>query len=208
MEIDIFAVQKAYKRWAKFYNFYFGWIFHPGRQTAVELVESKADQHVLEVGVGTGLSLPLYPRQVSVTGIDISPHMLEKAKELVAEDKLENVKELLVMNAEEMTFADNSFDCVVAMYVATVVPSPKKFVNEMKRVCKPGGKIIILNHFNDQKRVFGKMALLLTPISRQIGFRPNLSLADFLRQTGIKINNKISVNLFDIWTVLVVVNEK
>ena len=208
MEIDIFAVQKAYKRWAKVYNFYFGWIFHPGRQTAVELVENIAGQHVLEVGVGTGLSLPLYPKQVKVTGIDISSHMLDRAKELVADDKLANVEELLVMNAEDMSFKDDSFDCVVAMYVATVVPSPKKFVNEMKRVCKPNGKIIILNHFNDQTRLFGKMAMLLTPISRQIGFRPNLSLAEFLQITGLKINNKISVNLFDIWTVLVIVNEK
>ena len=208
MEINIFAVQKAYKRWAKVYNFYFGWIFHPGRQTAVELVENIAGQHVLEVGVGTGLSLPLYPKQVKVTGIDISSHMLDRAKELVADDKLANVEELLVMNAEDMSFKDDSFDCVVAMYVATVVPSPKKFVNEMKRVCKPNGKIIILNHFNDQTRLFGKMAMLLTPISRQIGFRPNLSLAEFLQITGLKINNKISVNLFDIWTVLVIVNEK
>ncbi len=208
MDLDIFAVQKAYKRWAKFYNFYFGWIFHPGRQTAVELVENISGMHVLEVGVGTGLSLPLYPKQVRVTGIDISPHMLEKAKELVVEEKLQNVDDLLVMNAEEMDFEDNSFDCVVAMYVATVVPSPKKFVDEMKRVCKPGGKIIILNHFNDKKRLFGKMALLLTPISRQIGFRPNLSLTEFLQATKLKVNNKISVNLFDIWTALVIINEK
>lgn len=208
MDIDIFTVQKAYKRWAKFYNFYFGRVFHPGRQTAVELVESKDGLKVLEVGVGTGLSLPLYPRQVKVTGIDISPHMLEKAKELVAEEKLTNVESLQVMNAEKMNFKENSFDCVVAMYVATVVPSPKDFVKEMRRVCRAGGKIIILNHFNDKSRLFGKMARLLTPVSRQIGFRPNLTLEEFLKVTKLKVNNKISVNMFDIWTVLVVINEK
>ncbi|MEQ1876571.1 MAG: class I SAM-dependent methyltransferase [Bdellovibrionia bacterium] len=206
--MDLLSVQKAYKRYSKVYNFYFGWIFHPGRQTALELVDTKPGHRILEVGVGTGLSLPLYPKDVKVVGIDISPHMLEKARELVKEEDLTQVEALEVMNAEDMSFPDNSFDSVVAMYVATVVPSPKKFVDEMKRVCKPKGRIVILNHFNSPHNVGGKVVSKLAPLSRLLGFRPDLKLEDFLEETNLKITNKISVNLFGVWDILLSENDK
>ena len=208
VHLDIATIQKAYRRYAKVYNFYFGWIFNPGRQTALELCDSQPGAKVLEVGVGTGLSLPLYPKTTTVVGIDISKEMLALAQKLVSEENLTNVESLEIMDAEHMRFADNTFDTVVAMYVATVVPHPKDFVLEMKRVCKPGGKIIILNHFNDQERLFGKTATLLTPLSKFLGFRPNLSLEEFVSLTGINYQNKISVNVFSLWTILVVKNEK
>ncbi len=206
--MDLISVQKVYKRYSKVYNFYFGWIFHPGRQNAIELVDTKPGHRILEVGVGTGLSLPLYPKDVKVVGIDISPHMLEKARELVKEENLSQVEALEVMNAEEMTFPDNSFDSVVAMYVATVVPNPKKFVQEMKRVCKPKGRIVVLNHFNSPHNVGGKIVSKLAPLSRHLGFRPDLKLEDFLEETGLKIQNKISVNLFGVWDILLSENDK
>lgn len=206
--MDLLSIQKAYKRYSKVYNFYFGWIFHPGRQTALELVDTKPGHRILEVGVGTGLSLPLYPKDVKVVGIDISEPMLSKARELVIEENLSHVEALEVMNAEEMTFPDNSFDSVVAMYVATVVPSPKKFVNEMKRVCKPNGRIVILNHFNSPHNLGGKLVSKLAPLSRHLGFRPDLKLEDFLADTGLKISNKISVNLFGVWDILLSENDK
>ncbi|OQW49385.1 MAG: hypothetical protein A4S09_11905 [Proteobacteria bacterium SG_bin7] len=208
MRLDVASIQKAYKRYAKYYNFYFGWIFNPGRKTAVELTDQSEGAHVLEVGVGTGLSLPLYPSHVKVTGIDISNEMLHYAKELVKEDRLKNVEALLNMDAENMSFPDNSFDSIVAMYVATVVPNPKRFVKEMSRVCKPGGKIILLNHFANKKRIFGKAAELLSPISRYVGFRTNLTLEEFTKETGFEIENKISVNVMDLWTILVSTNKK
>jgi phosphatidylethanolamine/phosphatidyl-N-methylethanolamine N-methyltransferase len=208
VHLDIATIQKAYRRYAHLYNFYFGWIFHPGRQTAVELCNLKPGSKVLEVGVGTGLSLKLYPKSVKVTGIDISPEMLAYAKKLVADENLENIEALEVMDAEHTKFADNTFDSVVAMYVATVVPNPKDFVAEMQRVCKPGGHIILLNHFNDQTTMFGLGAGLLAPLSKYMGFRPNLTLEEFIRITDVKIRNKISVNVFSLWTILVVKNEK
>lgn len=208
LQMDIPSIQKAYRRYANVYNFYFGRVFHPGRQTAVELCHSLPGSRILEVGVGTGLSLPLYPTTVKVTGIDISKEMLEFAKKLVAEENLRHVHSLEVMDAENMQFDDSSFDSVVAMYVATVVPHPKDFYKEMQRVCKPGGRIIILNHFNDPHSLFGKVAALLAPLSRQLGFRPNLTLQEFVELTEIKIQNKISVNVFSLWTILVVKNEK
>lgn len=206
--MDLVSVQKAYRRYAKVYNFYFGWIFNPGRESAVQLVDSKAGNRVLEVGVGTGLSLPLYPKDVKVVGIDISPEMLERAKELVQENELKQVESLLVMDAENMTFPDNSFDCVVAMYVASVVPHPKKFVKEMKRVCKLGGRIVIINHFYRPERLSGKLIGLLGPLSKVLGFRPNFSLEDFLRDTGLKVTNKVPVNILDMWTILISTNDK
>jgi len=208
VQLDVATIQKTYRRYASVYNFYFGWIFHPGRQTAVELCEAEPGSKVLEVGVGTGLSLPLYPKTTTVYGIDISKEMLDRAKKLVKERNLKNVESLQVMDAEHMTFPDNSFDSIVAMYVATVVPHPDNFVKEMKRVCKPGGRIILLNHFNNPGSIIGQAAGLLAPLSKQLGFRPNLTLEEFIRMTGIKYENRISVNLLSLWTILVVKNHK
>lgn len=204
--LDILSIQKAYKRYAKVYNFYFGWVFHPGRQTAVELADTFPGAKILEVGVGTGLSLPLYPPHVHVTGVDISKDMLDIARKLVKESDLKHVVALHEMNAESMTFPDASFDTIVAMYVATVVPSPKRFIAELRRVCKPGGKIILLNHFNNEEKLFGRFASLMAPLSRLLGFRTNLTLEEFIKETDFKIENKISVNLFDLWTILVTRN--
>ncbi len=206
--MDLVSIQKAYRRQAKVYNFYFGWVFHPGRETAMELVDLTPGNKILEVGVGTGLSLPLYPKNVEIYGIDISKEMLKQAQELKEEENLENVKELLVMDAENMTFEDNFFDSVVAMYVASVVPHPEKLVEEMRRVCKPGGRMVIINHFYRPERLSGKLIGLLGPLSKLLGFRPNFSLDDFLRDTGLKVSNKIPINILDMWTILIAENEK
>ena len=103
--------------------------------------------------MGTGLSLPLYPHNVSVVGIDISRDMLDQARVRLARDGLESAAALMVMDAEHMAFEDNSFDKVVAMYVASVVPDPRRLVDEMRRVCKPGGQIFMVNHFHSRNPV-------------------------------------------------------
>jgi phosphatidylethanolamine/phosphatidyl-N-methylethanolamine N-methyltransferase len=206
--MDLNSIRKAYKRQSKIYNSFFGWVFNPGRETAMELVDLTPGNRILEVGVGTGLSLPLYPKNVEIYGIDISKEMLVQAKELKDEEGLDHVKELLIMDAENMTFKDNFFDSVVAMYVASVVPHPKKFVDEMKRVCKPRGRIVIINHFYRPERVSGKLIGLLGPMSKFLGFRPNFSLDHFLEDTGLKVSNKIPINVLDMWTILIVENEK
>jgi phosphatidylethanolamine/phosphatidyl-N-methylethanolamine N-methyltransferase len=208
MAIDNNTIVNAYKRYADYYNFYFGRVFHPGRKTAVDLADQTPGNKILEVGVGTGLSLPLYSSEVQVTGIDISPQMLEHAKDLVQAQDLKHVTDLQIMDAENMSFADNSFDCVIAMYVATVVPNPQKFVDEVRRVCKPGGQMIFLNHFNDPKTTFGKAARLLTPFSKHLGWRPNFTLEQFLNETNLEVTKKISVNIADLWTILLSENKK
>lgn len=207
-EIDSGTIVKAYQRYADYYNFYFGRIFHPGRKTAIDLADQKPGNKILEVGVGTGLSLTLYRPGVEVTGIDISPHMLAYSKELVKKQNLKHVVDLQIMDAENMKFADNSFDVVIAMYVATVVPTPAKFVSEVRRVCKPGGQMIFLNHFNDPKTIFGKAANLLSPFSKYLGWRPNLTMEQFLQETNLVFKKKISVNVADLWTILLCENKK
>ena len=200
--------QNVYKRSARYYNFYFGRAMNPGRVKAVEFAELTPGEKVLEVGVGTGLSLPLYPENVRVTGIDLSPHMLNLAKDLVKEDGLKNIDGLEVMNAEALTYADSTFDVVMAMHVSTVVGNPEKFASEMFRVCKPGGRIVIVNYFHDPDSAFGKFSGLLAPYARIIGFRHDLTLDEFLRRTKITIEKSAPVNIFKMHDVFLVRNKK
>ena len=154
-------IYEVYQSYAKFYNVYFGKILNPGRVKAIQVANLQPGEKVLEVGVGTGLSLPHYPKHVEVCGIDLSDKMMKKAQKLVDSEGLSNIKSLQIMNAEKMTFADNSFDVVMAMHIVTVVTNPGQFAKEMKRVCKPGGRIVILNYFHDPKRHIGKISELL-----------------------------------------------
>jgi len=158
--------------------------------------------------VGTGLSLPLYPDNVSVVGIDISRHMLDQARVRRARCALDNVAKLMVMDAENMGFKDNSFDKVVAMYVASVVPDPERLVDEMRRVCKPGGQIFMVNHFHSRNPILGDFERLLAPLSKQLGFRPDFSLDRFLGDTGLDPMNICPVNLFDFSTMVEARNNK
>ena len=200
MNID--AVKAAYRRYARIYDILFGPIFHPGRKVIVEALECQPGDRILEVGVGTGLSLPLYPEHVRVTGIDISTEMLEKARQRVQRDHLSQVEEVLEMDAEQMEFADASFDKVVAMYVVSVVPDLPRLVSEMRRVCKPGGEIFIANHFHSSNPVMKSVEKLLSPFSKLAGFHPDLDLDDFIRKTGLEVVEMRNVNLFGYWKVL------
>lgn len=206
--MDIQAIENAYKRYARVYDFAFGAVFQPGRKAIIERMQCQPGDHVLEVGVGTGLSLPLYPEFVKVTGIDISSEMLNRAQARVVRDRLSNVVQLSVMDAEDMKFPDNSFDKVVAMYVASVVPDPEQLVQEMRRVCKENGQIIFVNHFNSHNPLLGSFERLIAPLSRQLGFRPDFSLHRFLDETGLVTNEIHPVNIFNFCTMLEITNIK
>ena len=144
-------VTRVYEKLASVYDFTFGPVLHPGRVDAIERMGIRPGDRVLEVGVGTGINAALYPRDCSVTGVDFSSSMLEKARERVARKGVRNVR-LLEMDAANLKFADDSFDIVYAPYVISVVPDPVAVTREMRRVCRPGGRIVILNHFRSKAR--------------------------------------------------------
>jgi phosphatidylethanolamine/phosphatidyl-N-methylethanolamine N-methyltransferase len=200
--LDIDSIQKVYRRYAQGYDLYFGALFQPGRRGVIERMRCAPGERILEVGVGTGLSLPLYPADVHVTGIDISREMLERARRRVVRFGLPQVAGLLRMDAEHLAFADASFDKVVAMYVASVVPDPVRLVAEMKRVCRPGGELYIVNHFHSTHPLLAGAERLVAPLSRLMGFRPDFGLDGFVRDTRLVLEDSVPVNLFGYWTLL------
>ncbi len=161
MQLEIESVKAAYRRYAAVYDAVFGPVLQPGRKAVVQALGLRPGDRVLEVGVGTGLSLPLYPRDVSITGIDVSREMLEKARHRVARQRLANVEALLEMDAEQMSIPDASYDKVVAMYVVPVVANPVRLLQELHRVCRPDGEIFLVNHVRSDNRfiaAFGSRA--------------------------------------------------
>ncbi len=189
-DFDRENVERAYARWAPVYDLVFGAVFEPGRRAAIaaaELVCGPAGGSILEVGVGTGISLPNYSRQNRLVGIDLSEPMLRKAQMRVAEHKLANVDALAVMDGERLALPDQSFDVVVAQFVITAVPNPELTLNEFARVVKPGGEIVLVNHIGAEagpRRVF---ELCFSPIARRLGWRPEFGfqrLADWAAGHG------------------------
>lgn len=199
--MDLDAVEKVYRRYAPTYDFYFGAVLQPGRRTVVEGMRLRPEERILEVGVGTGLSLPLYPSNVRVVGIDVSQHMLARAHEQKLRHRLDHV-ELHCMDAERMSFDDDSFDKVVAMYVVSVAPDPKRLLEEMRRVCRPGGDLYIVNHFRCANPAIGMIERMIAPFSSLMGFHPDFSLEDLVGRTGLEVDEKIPVNLLGYWTLL------
>jgi phosphatidylethanolamine/phosphatidyl-N-methylethanolamine N-methyltransferase len=192
--MQIEAVKAAYRRYARIYDTVFGPVLQPGRRALLEALKLKPGERVLEVGVGTGLSLPLYPASVRITGIDVSREMLEKARDRVARRRLENVEALLEMDAEDMAFPDASFDKVVAMYVVSVVPRPARLLEQLHRVCRPNGEIFIVNHFQSENPIIGAFERALGGFSSQIGFNPNVDLHQLV--PGAQNGDVSRVNLF------------
>jgi len=201
--MQIEAVKTAYRRYARIYDTVFGPVLQPGRRALLERLGLKSGDRVLEVGVGTGLSLPMYPASVKVTGIDLSSEMLAKARARVARRKLGNVEALLEMDAETMSFPDASFDKVVAMYVMPVVRDPARVLEEFHRVCRPDGEIYLVNHVRSDNRLLGALEKGLARFSNQLGFRPDFELRELVNGAG-QIDEVARINL--LWRVMRVRN--
>jgi phosphatidylethanolamine/phosphatidyl-N-methylethanolamine N-methyltransferase len=178
--LDTEAVREAYRRWAGIYDTVFGEVSGAGRRRAVAAVNRLSGTRVLEVGVGTGLALPLYRPEKQVVGIDLSTEMLALARRRVAEKRLGNVLELLEMDAEAMSFPNASFDIAVAMFTATVVPNAPRLLAEMRRVVKPGGQLLFVNHFRAEKGIRWWVERSMAPLARKLGWHPDFALTDLL----------------------------
>jgi phosphatidylethanolamine/phosphatidyl-N-methylethanolamine N-methyltransferase len=200
-------VQRAYELYAPIYDFIFDWIFAPGRVAAVKHLSLEPNDRVLEVGIGTGLNLPLYPPAVRLTGIDLSQEMLDKAVERVETLAMPNVT-LKVMDATSLDFADDEFDKVVATYTISAVPDPIAVLTQMRRVVRPGGIIVILNHFRSERRVIGWLEDMVAPVCTRLGWKSNLALDPLLAQVGLAPEVVAKANLFNGWRLVKCVNRK
>ena len=174
--LDADAVRAAYRRWAGVYDTVFGTISGWGRRHAVDEVNRLPGLRVLEVGVGTGLALPRYNADKRITGIDLSAEMLALARTRVRQDRLANVDALLEMDAEATAFATGSFDIAVAMFVASVVPHPQRLLAEMRRVVRPGGHLLFVNHFAAERGPRWWAERAMAPASRALGWHPDFAV--------------------------------
>ena len=170
LDFDRETVERAYDRWAPVYDLVFGGVFSKGRKAAIQAT-NRLGGRVLEVGIGTGISLPQYAPNLRIFGTDISEAMLRKAKARVSELRLNNVEGLAVMDAEKLEFSDNSFDVVMAQYVVTAVPNPEAALDEFARVLRPGGELIILTRVSADTGVRRFIEQRLQPVVRPLGFR-------------------------------------
>jgi phosphatidylethanolamine/phosphatidyl-N-methylethanolamine N-methyltransferase len=194
-------VARVYENLAWAYDFIFGPTLHPGRLHAIQRMGIRRGDRVLEVGVGTGINADLYPSGCSVTGIDLSDSMLDKARERIERKGIRNVR-LLEMDAADLKFADGTFDIVYAPYLISVVPDPVAVAREMRRVCRPGGRIVFLNHFRSPNPVLAWLERALSPFTVHIGFKSDLDLTAFLTQTDLKPISIEKVNVPKIWSLI------
>jgi len=204
--MDRYSIEKTYRFYAPVYDILFGNIFNPGRRRIVDLVNRSACRKILELGVGTGISLPHYSRSKMIIGIDVSTHMLSKARRRMASHSVDNAA-LFVMDAENMAFRDNSFDTVILMYTISVVPNPDKVFKEIRRICRAGGDIFVLNHFSSSNRLINFLEKFITPLSHIIGFKSNFSLEENIINENFRVLSINPVNIFGYWTLVHMKNE-
>lgn len=198
---------KLYSDFAPLYDKVFGKIFYSRLRWVIETLRIPSGAKVLELGAGTGTSFPAYPRHCEVVGIDLAPDMLARAQGKIQKNGWTHLK-VLEMNALQLEFPDNSFDYVMAFHVVTVVPDPIKMIEEAKRVCRPGGKIVIVNHFTSEFPLLGALTEAIDPLTRRLGWRTKLRLKPFIEATGLSLESAYKLSKLSLYTVLVGGNRK
>lgn len=200
--MDTEKIQKVYNNYAIFYDLVFGKISEPGRATAIRSLHHLAPgDKVLEVGVGTGLSFPFFPPHCHITGIDLSEKMLRRAQRRIDEKGLSHIA-VERMDASNMAFPDNSFDAVLAAYLITAVPDTWRVLSEIKRVCKKGGLIVLVNHFKSRNRLISSIETTISPFcSKHLGFRTDLCISLLLNDMELKLMNRRRASPISIWEI-------
>jgi phosphatidylethanolamine/phosphatidyl-N-methylethanolamine N-methyltransferase len=197
--MDATRVERVYSAYSRVYDRIFGKVFQDSREVLASSLELRPGSQVLEVGVGTGLVLPLYPSHCRVTGIDLSEGMLAKARERVEALELSHVVALERMDASQMTFADDTFDVVVAAYVVTAVPDHRALMREIIRVARPGARVLLVNHFVNGSGLLAALERAVSPMCKHIGFRTDLSVGQVLEDLPLEVTRHEKVKPLKLW---------
>lgn len=200
-------IESVYNFYAGVYDVVFERFFREGRRRAIQASEVRPGERVLEVGVGTGACLPLMPPDCHITGIDLSEGMLEEARKRVQNLGMTNVR-LIKMDATRLDFPDDSFDAIIAAFFITTVPDPRAVVEEMKRVCRKGGRMVFVNHFMAPNVFINDCEEFFAPLFWRVGWRSNLKLSAFLRMTGLTPEKVELVDRLGLWRTLHCTNQK
>lgn len=202
-ELDDTHIVAAYARWAPVYDAIFGVITHSAIGATVGVLNALSPGHILEVGVGTGIALPRYKPEHRITGVDLSPDMLTRARKRVADRSLTNIDGLQEMDASALDFPDRSFDAAVAMFLITVVPDPDKVLAEAVRVVKPGGRIVLANHFSADAGPRAAAERWLSRFSSSLGWHPEFAIERVLDRPGMRLLDRQRLAPAGLYTLLV-----
>ena len=205
--MEIGEIKKIYARYSRIYDYIFKRWFYPRQQYVIQSLDIRPGQRVLDVGVGTGFSLALYPSHAHVVGVDLSGKMLREAQKRVQKEQLSHVT-LMEMDAGHLAFPDSTFDFVIAAFVISVVPDPIRVITEIKRVSKPDGRIVIINHFQSQNPLMARLEQWASPLCSKIGWRSDLALEYLEQYANLQIDYKSSLNRIDLWKVIYASNNK
>ena len=197
--MDAARIERVYSAYSRVYDRIFGKVFQDSREVLASSLELRPGSQVLEVGVGTGLVLPLYPSHCRVTGIDLSEGMLAKARERVEALELSHVVALERMDASQMTFTDDTFDVVVAAYVVTAVPDHRALMREIIRVARPGARVLLVNHFVNGSGLLAALERAVSPVCKHVGFRTDLSLEQVLDGLPLEVTRHEKVKPLKLW---------
>ena len=202
-QVDNAAVRQAYSRWAPVYDAIFGVANWAGRRAAVQAINRLPPGRILEAGVGTGMTLPHYDRAHRIYGIDLSPEMLARARRRAARRNLANVEALEEVDAAQLPMADHSFDAVAAMYLITVVPDPHQVMTEFIRVIRPGGRLVMINHFGSSTVFVSRAERWLSRYSARLGWRPNFAIERVMGYPELRLIERRRIAPLSLFTLLV-----
>ena len=192
---------QIYSNYASLYDRTFGKIFYNRIERVIASLNIPPGAQVLEMGVGTGVSFPAYPKHCKVTGIDVAPEMLAQADAKISRNRWSHLR-VMQMDALHLNFPSDKFDYVTAFHTVTVVPDPVQMLSEAKRVCRPGGEIVIVNHFTSELPIVGPLTEALDPLTRHLGWSTKLKLDEFLAATGLSVEAVYKLSKSSLYTIV------